>query len=115
MRKQLGILTSLLFLSVLTLLWTGCSNRNSQCSESCEPICSIPSNPVEPNQPIYSSYEQLDDRQAFENAMNSPNEQADLFQPSAASNFAQPMLPTGSYGMQPNLPSDMQSCGNPCA
>ena len=32
MRKQLGIITSLLFLGVSTLLWTGCHNR------SCDPV-----------------------------------------------------------------------------
>ena len=42
MRKQLGILTSLLFLSVSALLWTGCSNYNSygdDCCAPCEPVC----------------------------------------------------------------------------
>jgi uncharacterized repeat protein (TIGR01451 family) len=41
MRKQLGILASLLFLGVSSLLWTSCSgNRcgNDNC-EPCEPIC----------------------------------------------------------------------------
>ncbi len=48
MRKQLGILTSLLFLGVSALLWTGCSNRgNDNCCEPCPPICQ-PSQPVCP-------------------------------------------------------------------
>jgi len=48
MRKQLGILASLLFLGVSTLLWTGCSNRSGDdCDQPCEPICE-PCRPVCP-------------------------------------------------------------------
>lgn len=40
MRKQLGILASLVFLGVSALLWTGCSNCcKDTCSQPCEPIC----------------------------------------------------------------------------
>lgn len=46
MRKQVGMLASLLFLSVSTLLWTGCANRN-RCCKPCEPICE-PCRPVCP-------------------------------------------------------------------
>lgn len=48
MRKQLGILASLLFLGVSALLWTGCSNRSGDdCNQPCEPICE-PCRPVCP-------------------------------------------------------------------
>lgn len=56
MRKQLGILASLLFLGVSALLWTGCSNRfGDDCGQPCEPICE-PCNPVCPptSRPVYS-------------------------------------------------------------
>lgn len=40
MKKQLGMLASLLLLSVSALLWTGCSsNRCCDSCEPCEPIC----------------------------------------------------------------------------
>ena len=40
MRKQLGMLASLLLLGVTALLWTGCSsNCNPNCCEPCPPIC----------------------------------------------------------------------------
>ncbi len=39
MRKQLGILASLLFLGVSALLWTGCNRYNNDCCEPCQPIC----------------------------------------------------------------------------
>lgn len=47
MRKQLGILASLLFLGVSALLWTGCSNNRcaNDCYMPCEPICE-PCKPV---------------------------------------------------------------------
>ncbi len=44
MRKQLGILTSLLFLAVSALTWTGCSNG---CNDDCQPICE-PCKPICP-------------------------------------------------------------------
>lgn len=48
MRKQLGMLASLLFLGVSALLWTGCSNRyGDDCCEPCPPICE-PCKPVCP-------------------------------------------------------------------
>lgn len=37
MRKQLGILASLLFLCTTALLWTGCSD--TACCNPCEPVC----------------------------------------------------------------------------
>lgn len=50
MRKQLGILASLLFLGVSTLFWTGCSNSYSNdYSEPGEPICE-PCRPICPPQ-----------------------------------------------------------------
>lgn len=39
MRKQLGILASLLFLGVSALLWTGCNRSGDDCCQPCEPIC----------------------------------------------------------------------------
>jgi len=45
MRKQMRVLTSLLFLSVTTLLWVGCSNsnccydNNAYCQQPCQPVC----------------------------------------------------------------------------
>lgn len=56
MKKQLGMITSLLFLSVSTLLWTGC-NRNRCCEpcepvcEPCRPVCPVPCRPVCPPKP----------------------------------------------------------------
>ncbi|CAF23340.1 DUF11 domain-containing protein [Candidatus Protochlamydia amoebophila] len=49
MRKQLGILTSLVFLGVSALLWTGCSNSHGS-SDYCEPSAPIcaPSKPICP-------------------------------------------------------------------
>lgn len=48
MRKQLGIVASLLLLGVSALLWTGCSNRYANdCCEPCPPICQ-PCKPVCP-------------------------------------------------------------------
>ena len=47
MRKQLGILTTLLFLSVSALLWTGCSNNQADCCDPCPPICE-PARPICP-------------------------------------------------------------------
>lgn len=50
MRKQLGILASLLFLGVSALLWTGCTNGcGDNCGDPCEPICE-PCKPVCPPQ-----------------------------------------------------------------
>lgn len=49
MRKQLGILASLLLLSVSTLLWVGCSDRCCDsapvCEPSCKPVCPAPCQP----------------------------------------------------------------------
>lgn len=39
MRKQLGILASLIFLGVSTLLWTGCSSNYNNCCDPCPPVC----------------------------------------------------------------------------
>lgn len=50
MRKQLGIIASVLFLAVSAFIWTGCSGSsryNDACHEPCEPICE-PSKPVCP-------------------------------------------------------------------
>lgn len=52
MKKQLGILASLLLLGVSALLWTGC-NRSNSCSNDCnvcEPICE-PCRPICPPRP----------------------------------------------------------------
>lgn len=46
MRKQLGILASLIFLGASAILWTGCSNRNNCCDETCPPICAPECQPV---------------------------------------------------------------------
>ncbi len=47
MRKQLGILASLLLLGVSALLWTGCSaNRCNDRCQPCEPICEQPCKPI---------------------------------------------------------------------
>lgn len=45
MKKQLGILASLIFLGATALLWTGCSGRNS-CNTVCEPVCAPVCEPV---------------------------------------------------------------------
>jgi uncharacterized repeat protein (TIGR01451 family) len=46
MRKQLGILASLIFLGASAVLWTGCSNRDKCCEETCPPICEPVREPV---------------------------------------------------------------------
>ena len=55
MRKQLGILTSLLFLTVSALLWAGCADRRcndnqyvEQCPPVCKPVCPPVCKPVSP-------------------------------------------------------------------
>lgn len=80
MRKQLGIVTLLIFLSVSALLWTGCSNRN-KCYVPCEPVCEPsqslspePYNSIEPEQPASPSYEQLDYPQECEDAYTVPTQ-----------------------------------------
>lgn len=53
MKKQLGILATLVFLSVTTLLWTGCSRSNNY-DDCCQPVCEEPCKPVcpEPCKPV---------------------------------------------------------------
>ena len=50
MKKQLGIITSLLFLATTALLWVGCSNNRADCAPVCEqpcpPICQPACPPV---------------------------------------------------------------------
>lgn len=58
MRKQLGILASLVFLSATALFWTGCSGSSrcnddscyteQACAEPCKPVCAEPAKPVCP-------------------------------------------------------------------
>lgn len=60
MRKQLGLLASLLFLSATALLWAGCSSDNRRwncepvCEQPCRPVCPEPCKPVcpEPCKPV---------------------------------------------------------------
>lgn len=55
MRKQLGIIASVLFLSAMTLFFTGCQNNKCDdccpapvCCEPCAPVCAEPCKPVCP-------------------------------------------------------------------
>lgn len=59
MRKQLGMLASLLFLCASALLWAGCSdnrccNEAPVCEQPCRPVCAEPCRPVcpEPCRPV---------------------------------------------------------------
>lgn len=48
MKKQQGLLTSLVLLFAMALLWTGCSDY--QCYSSCAPVCNTPCQPAcQPN------------------------------------------------------------------
>jgi len=69
MRKQLGILTSLLFLCATALLWVGCSSNSWCCAEKtsacepCPPVCREPCRPIcpEPCRPAFADCEPICD------------------------------------------------------
>jgi uncharacterized repeat protein (TIGR01451 family) len=117
MRKQLGILASLLLLSVSALLWAGCSGSTRYGDDCCEPICE-PSRQIRPPQcrpecpPQYRTEfaaPQMDDEQYYPS--ESENFEDECCQP-------QRMFPKYCPPGQPCAPRQMereQACPPPCA
>lgn len=130
MRKQLGILASLLFLGVSALLWTGCSGYNrcsDDCYEPCEPMCE-PCKPICPPlckpdcpdtcKPIcppqcpsesYESYPQPSGMESF----NSMDLDDSYFQ-SSGSDSCNPCPPPCAEPCRP-CPPCRPACPPPCA
>lgn len=52
MRKQLGVLASLLFLCATALFWAGCADRCCNTDSACEQVCKPACQPCEPCEPI---------------------------------------------------------------